>query len=108
MLDRLPDKPVVTRGGERDESRHRGVAGVLELLPVRRVHVGLERPDASAVPVHAPPFREPGQVAAELPTLHEWIRGEDSVQIVYAEWLVASGDVELDVAERAPVQGSEP
>src|SRR5437762_10192453 len=106
MLNRLPHESVVTGNVDRDEFLHARVADVLELLPVRRVHVRLERTDARAVPVHAPHVGEPWQVARKSPALGERICGEDSVQIVHAERFVACRYVELDVAEGAPVQSS--
>src|SRR5436190_19471829 len=106
MFGRLAHESVVTGDVERDESLHARVADVLELLPVRRVHVSLERPDAGAVPVHAPHVGEPWQVARKSSALGERICGEDSVQIVHAQRFVACRYVELDVAEGAPVQSS--
>src|SRR4051812_23784461 len=104
MLDGLAHQPVVPRNVERDQALDARIANVLKLLPVRRVHVRLERSNARAVPVHAPHVVEPREIACEVAPIDEWIRGEDSVQIVHAKRLRRCGDRNLDVPKGAPVQ----
>src|SRR4051812_21777515 len=107
MLDGLAHQPVVPGDVERAQTLDARIADVLELLPVRRVHVRLERSDARAIPVHAPHVAEPREVAGEMPALDERIRGEDSVEIVHPKRLRCGADGHLDVAEGAPVQALE-
>ena len=99
VLDRLPLQPIVAGDVKRDQRLDARIADVLQLLPVRRIHISLERADARPIPVHAPHLGNPRQIAREPAALHERIRCEDSVQVVHAEWLVSRLDVQLDVAE---------
>src|SRR5258705_9078508 len=107
MLDRLTHQTIVAGDVERDQTLYARIAYILELLPIRCVHVRLERADARAVPVQAPHVGEPGEIAGEASALDKGIGGEDSVEIVHAQRFVRRRDVHLYVSEGAPVQRRE-
>src|SRR5258705_3362830 len=102
MLDRLTHQTIVAGDVERDETLYARIAYILELLPIRCVHVRLERADARAVPIQAPHVGEPGEIAGKASALDKGIGGEDSYQ-GYAELVVPGRYIHLDVSEGAAV-----
>jgi hypothetical protein len=96
------------RGGRRrrlcigDEGLDARVAYVLKLLVVGRVHVGFMRVVAGGAPAYVPDFGEVGVGGFEGGQLFEGIGGELGGEGFEGEGLIASGDVEVEIAPGAP------
>ena len=72
----LAAEPVVAGNGVRNQCLDASVADVLELLVVRRVHVGFVCIEASGAPAGLPDLVEVGIAGFELGTLYEGVSGE--------------------------------
>ncbi len=101
-LEGLAGEPVVAGHGVGDQRLDAGVADVLELLVVGRVHVGFVGVEAGGAPTDLPDFVEVGSAGLEFGALLEGIGGELRRERFQVKGSVAGGDVEVEVAPGAP------
>src|SRR5580698_2042479 len=97
-------EPVVTCDRIRDQRLDARVADVLQLLVVRRVHVGLVRVEPRSAPADRPYLRKLRIVGRKAGALLEWIRGECCCERFKLQRLVAGFDVEIEITPGAPPQ----
>ena len=101
-LDGLAGEAVVAGDGVGDEGLDAGVADVLELLVVGRVHVGFVGVEAGGAPTDLPDLVEVGVGGVEGGALLEGIGGEVGGEGFEGERLVGGFDVEVEIAPGAP------
>ena len=101
-LDGLAGEAVVAGDGVGDEGLDAGVAYILELLVVGRVHVGFMGVEAGGAPADLPDFVEFRVGGVEGGELLKGIGGEVGGEGFQRERLVAGVDVEVEIAPGAP------
>ena len=112
--ERLAGETVVAGDGVGDEGLDAGVADVLELLVVGRVHVGLMGVEPGGAPGDLPDFGEVGGEGiggwtggGEGGALLKGIGGEVGGEGFEGERLVGGGDVDIEIAPGAPPERRE-
>ena len=88
-LQRLTGQPVVAADGVGDQCLDAGVADVLQLLVVGRIHVGFVRVEAGGAPADLPDLLQVGIAGFQLRALLERIGGEIGRQGLQVERLGA-------------------
>ncbi len=100
----LAGEPVVAGHAVGDQRLDAGVADVLELLVVGRVHVGFMGVEAGGAPADLPDLVEVGSAGLEFGALLKGIGGELGSERVQVKGIGAGGDVQVEVAPGSPPQ----
>ena len=107
-VEGLAGEAVVAGDGVGDEGLDAGVADVLELLVVGRVHVGFMGIEAGGAPTDFPDLVEiRDRPDCEGGALLKWVGGEVGGEGVEGERIGAGGDVEIEIAPGAPPERRE-
>ena len=107
QLDGVPHQAIVAGHVHRDERLDPRIADVLELLPVRRVHVGLVRAQSRRVPADVEDALQRRIAGLEVALALEGIRAERCANVRDRQRLGCGLDRHLHVPKRPPPQRAE-
>ena len=102
QFDGVAHQAAVACHVDRDESLHARVAGILQLLVVRAIHVGFVGAETRGAPAGVEDFLNLGGAGVKAGLALEWITGVDALEIVDGERLILRFDGEPEIAPGAP------
>src|SRR5215831_20420441 len=104
VRDGLTSKARITRDYVRDQCLNARVSDILQLLPVRSVHIGLVRIEPGRAPTCLPDVIEVANVSGNFSVFGEWICRKPGPQRLEFQRIGFGRNFDLQIAPGAPPQ----